>query len=124
MPSGSDGVDLNGGCSNVNYSDRIAGREKTKTIHLDCQGSWSQKSKLLCSFSLETDTGSLARNASSRAGGISLQLPRLLSTQPPRQTTTVSPHTPFEGTQRLGLSQSKAPSATPKTYSSSGNSGN
>ncbi|KAM9494831.1 ABI family, member 3 (NESH) binding protein b isoform 2-T2 [Clarias gariepinus] len=74
-------------------------------------------------LTLETDTGSLARNASSRAGGISLQLPRLLSTQPPRQTTTVSPHTPFEGTQRLGLSQSKAPSATPKTYSSSGNSG-
>lgn len=79
---------------------------------------------LLCSFSLETDTGSLARNTSSQAGGISLGLPHLLSTRPPRQTTTVTPQTLSEGDRRLGLSQTKAPSATPKTFSSSGNSGN
>lgn len=79
---------------------------------------------LLCSFSLETDTGSLAKNTSSQAGGISLGLPHLLSTRPPRQTTTVTPQTLSEGDRRLGLSQTKAPSATPKTFSSSGNSGN
>ncbi|KAB5526180.1 hypothetical protein PHYPO_G00148750 [Pangasianodon hypophthalmus] len=72
---------------------------------------------------LTLDSGSLARNVSSQAGGISLGLPPVLSTRPPRQTTTVTPQTPSEGDRRLGLSQTKAPSATPKTYSSSGNSG-
>ncbi|XP_053473087.1 ABI family, member 3 (NESH) binding protein b isoform X2 [Ictalurus furcatus] len=71
---------------------------------------------------LTLDTGSLARNTSSQAGGISLGLPHLLSTRPPRQTTTVTPQTPSEGDRRLGLSQTKAPSATPKTFSSSGKS--
>ncbi|XP_053532725.1 ABI family, member 3 (NESH) binding protein b isoform X8 [Ictalurus punctatus] len=69
---------------------------------------------------LTLDTGSLARNTSSQAGGISLGLPHLLSTRPPRQTTTVTPQTLSEGDRRLGLSQTKAPSATPKTFSSSG----
>ncbi|XP_027024559.2 ABI family, member 3 (NESH) binding protein b isoform X5 [Tachysurus fulvidraco] len=69
------------------------------------------------------DPDSLGRNASSQAGGNSLNLNYLLSTQPPRQTTTVSPLTPSKSDRRHGLSQTKAPSATPKTYSSSGNSG-
>ncbi|XP_060715477.1 ABI family, member 3 (NESH) binding protein b isoform X3 [Tachysurus vachellii] len=69
------------------------------------------------------DPDSLGRNASSQAGGNSLNLKYLLSTQPPRQTTTVSPLTPYKIDRRHGLSQTKAPSATPKTYSSSGNSG-
>ncbi|XP_060767831.1 ABI family, member 3 (NESH) binding protein b isoform X2 [Neoarius graeffei] len=69
---------------------------------------------------LTLDSGSLARNASSQAGGISLGLPPLLSTRAPHQTTTVTPQTPREGSGRLGLSQTKAPSATRKTYSSSG----
>ncbi|XP_027024556.2 ABI family, member 3 (NESH) binding protein b isoform X3 [Tachysurus fulvidraco] len=72
---------------------------------------------------LTLDPDSLGRNASSQAGGNSLNLNYLLSTQPPRQTTTVSPLTPSKSDRRHGLSQTKAPSATPKTYSSSGNSG-
>ncbi|XP_060715476.1 ABI family, member 3 (NESH) binding protein b isoform X2 [Tachysurus vachellii] len=69
---------------------------------------------------LTLDPDSLGRNASSQAGGNSLNLKYLLSTQPPRQTTTVSPLTPYKIDRRHGLSQTKAPSATPKTYSSSG----
>ncbi|XP_058237666.1 ABI family, member 3 (NESH) binding protein b isoform X8 [Hemibagrus wyckioides] len=72
---------------------------------------------------LTLDPDSLGKNASSQAGGIFLSLSHLLSTRPPRQTTTVSPMTPSKGDRRHGLSQTKAPSATAKTYSSSGNSG-
>ncbi|TSK67283.1 Target of Nesh-SH3 [Bagarius yarrelli] len=72
---------------------------------------------------LTLDSGNLARNTSSQAGRISLGLPHHLSTQPPRQTTTVTPQTPSKGDRRNGLSQTKAPIATSKTFSSSGNSG-
>ncbi|KAK3510018.1 hypothetical protein QTP70_025312 [Hemibagrus guttatus] len=72
---------------------------------------------------LTLDPDSLGKNASSQAGGISFGLTHLLSTRPPHQTTTVSPMTPSKGDRRHGLSQTKAPIATAKTYSSSGNSG-
>ncbi|XP_046696748.1 ABI family, member 3 (NESH) binding protein b isoform X7 [Silurus meridionalis] len=72
---------------------------------------------------LTLDSDILARNASSQARGISFGLPHLLSTRTPHQTTTDTPQTPSGGDRRPGLPQTKAPSASPKTYSSSGNSG-
>ncbi|XP_046696749.1 ABI family, member 3 (NESH) binding protein b isoform X8 [Silurus meridionalis] len=69
---------------------------------------------------LTLDSDILARNASSQARGISFGLPHLLSTRTPHQTTTDTPQTPSGGDRRPGLPQTKAPSASPKTYSSSG----
>ncbi|XP_046696743.1 ABI family, member 3 (NESH) binding protein b isoform X2 [Silurus meridionalis] len=71
---------------------------------------------------LTLDSDILARNASSQARGISFGLPHLLSTRTPHQTTTDTPQTPSGGDRRPGLPQTKAPSASPKTYSSSGQS--
>ncbi|XP_062845632.1 ABI family, member 3 (NESH) binding protein b isoform X2 [Trichomycterus rosablanca] len=69
------------------------------------------------------DSGSHARNASFQPGGISLGLPNLLSTRPPRETTTSTTQSPTNADPRHGLSPTTASSTTSKPHSSSRNSG-